>query len=389
MVVDRVGRHARSWSYIQGSTRDHENDRKTNNFGWMLNSVYAILGVCCTRCMLYSVSTHDHNMEEKERDDLTVYSAMIVELWTRKRELGDEDENDVEDMNGYEKSGVRPAWLGCEDLVWVIFDAGSGLIPAVLGMVNLPIHEILWSLSFSWWFTPSPLLSLFLVLNSTITYEHQVKSSLSISPCHDQELTPSTAYTEYSIYQVQHTLCTAYTESSIQHVQHILSTAYTTYCIIPRSTVSHSQPVSHLWADHVCTQFSTFPQLQDNKWIEFQLPLCLPSELLPPDWLPPDWPPPDWPPPDWSPPDWPPSDWPPPDWPPPDWPPPDWPPPDWPPPDWPPPDWLPPDWPPPDWLPPDWLPPDWPPPSTPPISLNYGLQVHLQTCLIIASKCIS
>jgi len=59
--------------------------------------------------MLYSVSTHDHNMEEKERDDLTVYSAMIVELWTRKREMGDEDENDVEDMNGYEKSGVRPA----------------------------------------------------------------------------------------------------------------------------------------------------------------------------------------------------------------------------------------------------------------------------------------
>jgi len=29
-------------------------------------------------------------------------SAMIVELWTRKREMGDEDENDGEDTSGYE-----------------------------------------------------------------------------------------------------------------------------------------------------------------------------------------------------------------------------------------------------------------------------------------------
>jgi hypothetical protein len=31
---------------------------------------------------------------------------MMVELWTRKREIGDEDENDMENMSGYEKSGV-------------------------------------------------------------------------------------------------------------------------------------------------------------------------------------------------------------------------------------------------------------------------------------------
>jgi len=53
--------------------------------------------------MQYSVSTHDHGME---RDDLTLYSAMIVELWTRKREMGNEDENDMEDKCGYVKSGV-------------------------------------------------------------------------------------------------------------------------------------------------------------------------------------------------------------------------------------------------------------------------------------------
>ena len=55
MPVDRVRRHARSWSHIQGSTRNHENERKTNNLWWILYSVYAVLGVCCTRCMLYSV----------------------------------------------------------------------------------------------------------------------------------------------------------------------------------------------------------------------------------------------------------------------------------------------------------------------------------------------
>jgi len=35
--------------------------------------------------------------------------AMMVELWTRKREIGDEDENDMDDRNGYEKSGVQLA----------------------------------------------------------------------------------------------------------------------------------------------------------------------------------------------------------------------------------------------------------------------------------------
>jgi len=30
---------------------------------------------------------------------------MMVELWTRKREMGDEDENDMDYTSGYEKSG--------------------------------------------------------------------------------------------------------------------------------------------------------------------------------------------------------------------------------------------------------------------------------------------
>ena len=44
-----------------------------------------------------------------------------------------------------------------------------------------------------------PHLSL-LVYNSTIIAEHNVKSSLSNSPCYEHELTPSTAYTMYNIH---------------------------------------------------------------------------------------------------------------------------------------------------------------------------------------------
>jgi len=64
-------------------------------------------------------------------------------------------------------------------------------------------------------FSSSSTISLFLAHNSTIMAEHKVKSSLSISPCHDHELTPSTAYTKYRIDRVQHTLSTACIEYSI------------------------------------------------------------------------------------------------------------------------------------------------------------------------------
>jgi len=175
-------------------------------------------------------------------------------------------------------------------------------------MVNWLAHMILFCHSFSWSFVPSPLISFFLVLNSTITWEHNVQSSLSISPGHEQEITPSTAYTEYSIHRVQHTPSTAYTEYSIYRVQHTPSTAYTKYSIhrvqhtlstayteyyihralhhpytdclpLPASLSSRSRPC--------CTQFSSFPKLQHNQWIESQLLWRLPLILPPPDWPPP------------------------------------------------------------------------------------------------------
>jgi len=61
---------------------------------------------------------------------------MMVELWTRRREMGDEDENDMEDTSGPGESGVRHAKLGLQDIVRVILPTRSGLVPAIWGMVN-------------------------------------------------------------------------------------------------------------------------------------------------------------------------------------------------------------------------------------------------------------
>jgi len=70
-------------------------------------------------------------------------------------------------------------------------------------------------------FSSSSPISLFLVHNSSIIAEHKVKSSLSISPCHDHELT-----LKYSIHRVPHMPSTAF-----HQVQHTPSTASTQDCL--------------------------------------------------------------------------------------------------------------------------------------------------------------
>jgi len=49
-------------------------------------------------------------------------------------------------------------------------------------------------------FSSSSIISLFLVHHPTINAEHKGTPSLSISPCHDHELAPRRAYTQYSIH---------------------------------------------------------------------------------------------------------------------------------------------------------------------------------------------
>ena len=137
-----------------------------------------------------------------------------------------------EDTSGHEKSEVRLAWLGLEDLELVFLPTGSGVVPAVSGMINWVAHNILLSPSFSWWFPPSPLISLFLYHHlRTRSYVIPIYLSMQWSSVNTEyniqrvPYTPSTAYTKYSIHQVQHTPSTAYTKYSIHQVQHTLSTA--------------------------------------------------------------------------------------------------------------------------------------------------------------------
>jgi len=105
--------------------------------------------------------------------------------------------------------------------------------------------------------------SLFLVHNSTIIAEYKVKSSLSISPWHDHELTPSTAYTEYSIHCVQHTPSTASTQDCLSSL-HSHDYELTTECSYSFWRTSlHDRPPSAsspwelngkvtLWHSHGC-----------------------------------------------------------------------------------------------------------------------------------------
>jgi len=139
VAVNLVGRHAGRWSYIQRSTRNRENERTTDNPGCMLYSMYAVLSV-------NSLSRHG----EIERDDWTLCSVMMVEKEREGIKMG----TNMEDTSRYEQSGVQLAWLGLEDLVLVFLPTGSGVVPAVSGMVKWLAHEILLSPSFSWWFPP-------------------------------------------------------------------------------------------------------------------------------------------------------------------------------------------------------------------------------------------
>ena len=63
--------------------------------------VYTVLGVHCTCSMLYSVyavlSVNSWSWHgEIERNNLTLCSGMMLELLTRRRVMGNEDENDVD-----------------------------------------------------------------------------------------------------------------------------------------------------------------------------------------------------------------------------------------------------------------------------------------------------
>ena len=140
----------------------------------------------------------------------------MIELRTRMREMrGDGG-------NHHEKLGLRriscsrqftiPDMAGTSpDLVCNITDTRSST-PNHARHTSGFSYPLVSSISLS---SSSPI-SIVLIYISTIIAEHKVRSSFCISPCHDHELTPSTAYTECSIQQAQHIPSAAYNEFSIR-----------------------------------------------------------------------------------------------------------------------------------------------------------------------------
>jgi hypothetical protein len=129
----------------------------------------------------------------------------MVELRTRKREMRRYG------GNHYLKLGLKRiscvSQLTIPDTESKSPDSACNYTDTRTFQPNQASHtrDVSYSLVSSTSFSLSSFISLFLVHNSTIIAENKVKSSLSISPCHDHELSPSIAYTKYSIHRVQHT----------------------------------------------------------------------------------------------------------------------------------------------------------------------------------------
>jgi hypothetical protein len=144
----------------------------------------------------------------------------------------------------HEKLGLRDfrVRVNLPSPIWQVRVPIRRVITPILGLLN-PIRQVVPLIS------QSPLvsstsssssspISLFLVHNFTIIAEHKVKSSLSISPCHDHELTPSTAYTEY-----QYTPSTASTQDCLSSL-HSHDYELTPECSISfrHSSLQHRPP---------------------------------------------------------------------------------------------------------------------------------------------------
>jgi len=134
----------------------------------------------------------------------------MIELTTRRREMRGKR------TNHHEKMGLKRMWGA---IPFTISDTAGTSPDPVCGNTDTRSSQpnqasrtpafsypLISSISFS---SSSPI-CLFLVHNATIIAEHKVKSSLTISPCHDHELTRST-----SMHRVPHTWSTAYMEYSI------------------------------------------------------------------------------------------------------------------------------------------------------------------------------
>ena len=131
---------------------------------------------------------------------------------TRRREMRRDG------ANHYEKRELREfrVRLDSSSLISQLRVPIWPVLTPIWGLPN-PIRQLIPMISHirsSTLFSSSFPVSLFLIHNSTIIAEKKVQSSLSISSCHDHELTMSTAYAEYNVHWVQHTPRALHTPST-------------------------------------------------------------------------------------------------------------------------------------------------------------------------------
>jgi hypothetical protein len=121
----------------------------------------------------------------------------MVDMRTRKREMRGDD------RNHHKKLGLKKylctSQFTIPDMAGPSPDPSCNYTDTKSFQPNQASHisDFPFPLVWSRLFPSSSTISLFLVHNSNIFTEHKVQLSLCISPCHDHELTLSTAYTEY------------------------------------------------------------------------------------------------------------------------------------------------------------------------------------------------
>jgi len=290
MAVNRVGRDARSWSYIEGPTCNYDNAWKRNNVGCMLYSVYA-----WTWCQLIIMAWRDREqwlhfvfcddgsvVDEKGRDG----------GWKWKQCRGTWESRGticLIELGRYRMGVIRCQVRTCTYLIrhgkstctW-------NSLKSQFFMMICPISSHL-SLSRPQLYhhlrTPSDVIPLYHsmpwsgvnTMYSILRVQHTQSTAYTEYCIHRVQHTPSTLYTEYSIHRVLHTPSTASTEYCICHVLLTPDTLYTEDCmhrIVHHPKIdSHPLPASLLALSEWCyTQFSTFPQLQVTQRIESELP---------------------------------------------------------------------------------------------------------------------
>ena len=173
----------------------------------------------------------------------------MVELSTRKREIREDGGNHHEKL-GLRELRVRVNWPSpirqVQIPMWQVptpirclINPITEVIPLICQVSSyLPSRSDVHPASLSFSSTTLPSLNV-----------HKVESSLSISPWHHHELTPSAAFAKCSIREVQHTRSGAYTKCSIRRVQHTPSAAYaecSIHCVQPTPSAAYTEYSIHL-----------------------------------------------------------------------------------------------------------------------------------------------